>query len=273
MHQILAGKALARINLNLLQRAIIVKRYGGMEQQVAVADGVHTAVRQQRVDMLVQLLADAERVVQLLHQVGLLGGKLVGVLGIDGGEVAALHLVGLAIDGAGALLVIYHTEHAAVLHLPLGATVKYLGLGLKLQHSDGLVHLGGKLLVLLVHAVAWQQLGQELRAGIVAIHVECKGGQGHQVNAVLLDSRKVGITQAQAQHVADTGIVTSRGTHPQHIVVAPLDIPRVVLAQGVHDDVGTRTTIVDVAQNMQLVDCEALDNVTDGADKIVGTTC
>ena len=50
--------------------------------------------------MLVQLLADAERVVQLVHEVGLFGSELVGLLRVDGGEVAALHLVGLAIDGA-----------------------------------------------------------------------------------------------------------------------------------------------------------------------------
>ena len=223
--------------------------------------------------MLVQLFADAERVVQLLHQVGLLGGELVRMQGINGGEVTALHLVILTIDVAGALFVVYHTEHAAVGHLPLGAAGKYLGLGLKLQHGDGLVHLGGELLGLLVHRVAWQQLGLELQTGVVAIHVECKGGQGYQVNTVLLDGSQVGITQAQAQHVADTGIVTSRSTHPQHIVIAPLDIPRVVLAQGVHDDVGTRTTIVDVAKNMQLVDGQALDHITDGADKIISTTC
>ena len=197
--------------------------------------------------MLVQLLADAERVVQLLHEVGLLRGELVGLGGVDRWEVAALHLVLLAINGAVAPLVINPTEHAAILHLPLGATAEYLGLSLKLQHGYGLMHLGGKLLGLIVHRVAGQQLGLELQARVVAIHIEGKGGQRHQVDAVLLNRSEVGITQTEAQHIADAGIVTSRGAHPQHIVIAPLDIPRVVLAQGVHDDMGTRAAIVDVA--------------------------
>ena len=57
-------------------------------------------MREQGAYVLVQLLADAERVVQLVHEVGLFGSELVGLLRVDGGEVAALHLVGLAIDGA-----------------------------------------------------------------------------------------------------------------------------------------------------------------------------
>ena len=272
MHEVLARKTLARIDLDLLERAIVVERNGCVEQQVRVADGVHATMRQERADVLVQLLADAERVVQLAYQVGLLRGELIWVGRVDGGEVAALHLVGLAIDGAQMLIVVHGAEHAAIQHLPLGVALEDGSLGLELQHCNGLVHLGGELLRLIVHGVARQQLGHELQTGIVAIHIERKGGQRHQVDAILLDGGEVGIAQAEAQHIADAGVVASRGTHPQHIVIAPLDVPRVVLAQGVHDDVGTRATIVDVAQYVQLVDGQALDDVTDGADEIISTT-
>ena len=36
---------------------------------------------------------------------------------------------------------------------------------------------------------------------------------------------------------------------------------------------GSGAAIVDVAQNVQLVDGQTLDDVTDGADEIIGTTC
>ena len=107
---------------------------------------------------------------------------------------------------------------------------KDFGLGLKLQHGDSLVHLGRKLLGLIVHSVAWHQLGHKLQARVVAIHVERECGQRHQIDAVLLDGSEVGIAQAEAQNVADTGIVTCRSTHPEHIVIAPLNVPRVILA-------------------------------------------
>ena len=34
---------------------------------------------------------------------------------------------------------------------------------------------------------------------------------------------------------------------------------------------GTRTTVVDVTEDMELVDCQPLDNITDSDDKVVGT--
>ena len=46
-----------------------------------------------------------------------------------------------------------------------------------------------------------------------------------------------------------------------------------VLAQGVHDLMGTWASVVDVAQDVQLVDGQTLDDVADGHDEVVGTTC
>ena len=36
---------------------------------------------------------------------------------------------------------------------------------------------------------------------------------------------------------------------------------------------GTWTSVVDVTENMQLVDGQPLDYITDGADEIIGTAC
>ena len=54
-------------------------------------------------------------------------------------------------------------------------------------------------------------------------------------------------------------------------MIAPLDVPAVVAAHLVENDMRTRTTVVDIAQDMQLVDGEALDDIGDGNDEIIGT--
>jgi len=243
-----------------------------VEEEIGIADGIHATMREHGAHVFLEFLADAERVMELLHQIGLLRGEGVGIGRIDSGEVATLHLVLLAIDGAYATLIVDSREEHAVLHLPLRTAAEDGGLLLELNHGDGLVHLGREQLGFLVHLIARQQLGHELLAGIILISLEGEGGQRHEVDAVLLDGGEVGITQRETQHIADTGIIASRSAHPQDVVIAPLDIPRVILAQGVHDDVGTRTAIVDVAKDMQLVDGQTLDDVTDGADEIIGTT-
>ena len=87
---------------------------------------------EQRAHVLVQLLADFEAVVQFGDEVVLLGRECVGIIGINGGEVAARELILLAVDRDGALLVVDGLEQLAVLHLPLRMALVELALQLEL---------------------------------------------------------------------------------------------------------------------------------------------
>ncbi len=283
MHQGLAAVTAAGEDLDLLERTVVVEGDGGVEEEVGVGHGVHAAVREKRADVLVKLLGDAEGVVELVHEGLFLRSQETGVrsqvtgvrrqetgVGRQGGEVAALHLVVASVDGTDATGQVDMLQQAAVVHLPLGMTADDLGLFLELDDGDGLVHLGGEQACLLVELLTVvKYLGDELLAGVVAVGLEGEGGQGHEVDAVLLDGGEVGIAQTDAEHVADAGVVAGGGTHPEDVVIAPLDVPRVILAQGVHDLMGARAAVVDVAEDMELVDGQALDHVADGHDEVV----
>ena len=56
-------------------------------------------------------------------------------------------------------------------------------------------------------------------------------------------------------------------------MIAPLDVPGVILAQRVHNLVGSRAAVVDVAEDVELVDGQPLYHVADGADEVVGSAC
>lgn len=53
---------------------------------------------------------------------------------------------------------------------------------------------------------------------------------------------------------------------------SPLDIEIVIIAQSIHNDMGTRTTVVDIANDMEWIDRKTLYQIAHGYDKIVGTT-
>ena len=149
-----------------------------------------------------------------------------------------------------------------------------LGLLLELKHADGLVHAGGQAHRLLVYLLTFQQLGHELLARVVAVGLHSERGQRHEIDAVaLLERGEVGVAQRQSQHVADAGLVARTGSHPEDVVVAPLYVPRVVLAQRVHDDVGARSAVEDVAQDVELVDGQPLYDVAECYDEVVGASC
>ncbi len=45
------------------------------------------------------------------------------------------------------------------------------------------------------------------------------------------------------------------------------------MTQGVHNNMCTRSTVIDVTKNMQLVNSQTLNHITDGNDKVVCTAC
>ena len=56
-------------------------------------------------------------------------------------------------------------------------------------------------------------------------------------------------------------------------MVAPRDIPVVIVLEHVHDLVRTGTTVIDVTENMKLVDGEALDDICNSDDEGIGPSC
>ena len=140
-------------------------------------------------------------------------------------------------------------QQTASFHVPFRTAVEYLCLLLELNDADCLVHLGSQSHGLFVQRVARQQPWHELIARVVTIGIHRKCCQRNQVDAIAFFQRcQIGISQREPQHIADAGIVASCSTHPEHVMVAPLDVPRVILAQGVQNDVGPSPPVVDVAQ-------------------------
>ena len=136
----------------------------------------------------------------------------------------------------------------------------------ELDDCNGLMHLLIQLQVLRVIVLSVFN-GKNIAVGI-GISIHGKGGERNEIDAVaFLQGREIGITQGEADDIADAGIIARSSTHPQHIMIAPLDVPAVVAAHLVEDDMRTRTTVVDIAQDMQLVDGKALDDIGDGNDE------
>ena len=271
MQQLAAAVALA-VEIDFLESAVGIEGHAGVEEEVTVVDGVHAAVGEEAFDVLLQLVADAEGVVELAHQLGLLGGEVVGVCGVEGGEEGVGHLIRYAVLHEEAAFLVYILQHEAVLHLPFGAAQDHLGFELELYDGDGLVHLRDEAACLLVvRGVVLVEARAEEVAGVAGVGLHGEGGQGHEVDAVaVLEGLHVAVAQRETQDVGDAAVVAGSGTHPQGVVVAPLDVEAMVLAEAVHDDVGAGAAVEDVAEDVELIDGELLDDGGEGGDEGVG---
>ena len=244
-----------------------------MEKQVIVVDEVHASMPEQELNVLMQLLTHFERMVQLVHEVFLLRGQLVWVLRVDSGKITAEQVVGLPVEGNPPLLVINILEELPVLHLPFRLSLVDACFLLELYHGNGLVHLCRKphcLLVELMRTVRY--LRHEFSARIILIGFHGKGCQWHQIDAIaLLQRSEVGIAEREPDDIADTGVVTCTGPHPQDVVITPLDIPVMIVFHEVHDEMGSGATVIDVAENVQLVNGQSLNDITNGNNKVVSS--
>ena len=185
VHQVATAVFMTRIDFYLFQGTICIERTGSMEEQVVVEDGIHAAMLQHHPDMLVQLFADFERVVQFLHQYRFFFRETVWVFRVDGREVAGTHLVFLAVDFYRTLFIIDVFEEASAVHLPFRMLLDELTLNLELDDGYRLMHLcrkSGSLVVKTGSATA--QLRQELGARIIIVGLHGEGGKRNEVNAV-----------------------------------------------------------------------------------------
>ena len=95
--------------------------------------------------MLVQFLADLERMVKFAHELLFLVCQFAWMGWVDSGETVACHLVFLTVNGAYATHIVNIVKHAAVEHVPFRAAFEYLCLLLKLYYTYCLVHLCSQL--------------------------------------------------------------------------------------------------------------------------------
>ena len=212
-----------------------------MEQQVAVGDLVHRAVSVEKIDMAMQVIGGDKLGHELVDDVLLLGRERVGIRRVDGGEVVGRERPHAAVgERDRACLVVDLVEQQAVGHVELGVALDNLALELKEQHVDGL-----------------DQRGDGLAGGVGGIG---EGNELAQRDAVIvLEDLVVVVAQVVAQDRGNAGGLAGRSAHPQQVVVAPLDVERMVGEQAIHNLGSAAAAVEDVAHQVQVVDGQALD--------------
>ena len=103
-----------------------------MKQQIVVKHRIHAAMLQQQTYVLMQLLAYAERVHQLLHQVFFLCAQAVRLFGVDGNKIVAAQFILFSINIDGAVGIVDVVEQQTVGHVPFRMLDEQFSLNLKL---------------------------------------------------------------------------------------------------------------------------------------------
>jgi amidophosphoribosyltransferase len=88
-------------------------------------------------------------------------------------------------------------------------------------------------------------------AGIILIRLHHKGRQRKHIDSVsILKNIQISVTDTVSYHCCNTGFLSCCRTHPDNIMVSPLNIQGVILHQAIHNEMWSRTSVINIPQNM-----------------------
>src|SRR5699024_3656424 len=241
-------------------------------EQVAVFDVVDAALGVQEADVLLQLFALAEGGHQLVQHQLLVGVEGGGVGRVHGGEAGVPQGILPAGDVHRPPGKVDPAQVVPALHLEVGVAVDDGALQLEHDDGDGLVHDGAAVeRPLGVGAPAGAGVGHPDGQVVAAVVVVGQPLQVPQVDAVaVLQHPVVVVGQGRFHHGGAAQGAARRRAHPDHIVVAPLDVHAVVAQQQVQDDVRPGAPVEQVPHDVQLVHRQPLDQLAQPGDEAVG---
>ncbi len=220
--------------------------------------------------MAVQLLAVAEGGGEDPHKRRLALRQPQGIVRVHRGEAGVAEGTGPAVHGDDSGAEIRFFKEASAVEAVFRVVAEKGALQLELYDGDGLVHLRrqGVLHGVVDHVI--QRMGIEEGAGVVPVHVGCEDGEGTEIQPVAVLQHIVAVVaQSDADHVGDEGGVPGGGSHPAHVVVAPLKVHVLEGGELVHDPVGAGATVEDIPDDVEAVHGEGADQGAEGRDELV----
>ena len=199
--------------------------------------------------MLLKLFTILKRGRKAFHDGVLLRCKPVRVCRINGGEIPVQHLLLAAFQQYGPPVQINAVQQVSAIQAEFRMFPDDLALHLELDNGYGLVH--PDIQFRLAGAACVGPLELETGARIASIGIQGKGCQRQQINAVtVLQDIQIAVSGTDADYICNTSLLTGSRTHPQHIMVPPLDIQGMIGHQLVHNHVGPRPPVIYISQYM-----------------------
>ena len=140
---------------------------------------------------------------------------------------------------------------------------------LKLDHRNRLVHPKIRLHLRLIRPL--RSFQRKTGAGIVFVHAKRKCRKRKKIDPIpVFQNIQIPITCTDPDHIGNTGLLPCCRSHPENIMVSPLDINRMIVKQPVHDQMRTRSPVINIPDNVQMIYHKTLDQIGDRHNKFPG---
>ena len=249
---------------------VFIQRYTTMVEQIGIIFQIQTSFVEHETDMLLKLLTVSEIHTETLHQFLFRRRKLIRILRINGREILVQKLIGLAFDGDGSLLIINEMKKHTVIHIKFRTPSDQLSFQLKLDDSNGLMHLHVERNLSRIMVIF--RMNAKTFTRIIRISFNGKTCQRHQIDSVsIFQHIQIIVASGQSYHIGNAGLMAGSRSHPHHIMIAPLEVHIVKFHQMVHNNVRSRSSVKNISDHMKSGDNQLLNDLRDCYNELFGT--
>ena len=161
-----------------IERTVLFHGNTAMVKEVGIITFINGPMGVQESYMLMQQFPMLEGGLQGAQQLLLTTAQLQRILWVHGREIHVQHGKCFSFNDHCTLLKVHAGQKDPVVHLILRMALNHGALHFKLNHRNGLVHLGRQAGVHCIVNVLVQNFGHEPCAGVVLVHLGCKHGKG-----------------------------------------------------------------------------------------------
>ena len=128
----------------------------------------------------------------------------------------------------------------------------------KLNHTDCLMHLHVQFFFF------WMLLSRTFQGKtgtrVIFVCIQRKISQWKKIDSVaILQNIQIAITCADSDYICNTAFLSCCRPHPEYIMIPPLNIQWMIGQKLVHNQVRSRTSVINISDNMQVVHSQSLD--------------
>ena len=241
-----------------------------MEQKISIISFIKASLVQKKPDMILQFLAVSERGIQAFHYILFLCSKFIWLFPVNSRKICIGQRIFFSVRKCDhSLFRIDPMKQTTLFHMEFFVPADQLTLQLKLDNGNSLVHFPSKLFFQNTIVIGIS-LHLKSSTWIILISLHCKGCQRHEIDPIsILKNIHISVTDAVPDHRCNAGFLSCSSSHPDHIMISPLDIQRMIFHQTIHDEMRARTSVINISQHMKMIHNKTLDQFCQGNDKIL----
>ena len=138
-----------------------------------------------------------------------------------------------------------------------------------LHHTDHFTHLRSKSGLHRIRNIFIPKMGIKKCTGVLPINFLCQHRKRTNINPIAIFQHiKVIVGGGDAKDIRDASRVPGTCSHPIHVMISPLDIYIMKGQKFFHDAVRPCPPIVDIPDNVQTINAQILDQLTEGNNKL-----